>query len=331
MCSVCTTQGCNSNLGTPDPRKKPSRVLHEDILSWLPPGLRPRIMSLKGQALRSAILDPGLRLDLGASPEGVFRFGNCHVAGPPCVDFSPMGAGKREQGPTMACFYVWARGVRDAAPALLIIENVPRFPISLIRSLFADMYAIDFIILDAVDLGAPARRRRLYVVLTLRGRLVLTRSLAELREHIARILVVRRPWTDVFFLTGPDDGFSTSVARRASGYVRVFGDELGVYDLDQLPEGRPRYAKHGAPLFGLTAHTRMVWSPKLGRCMRRSELAAAMGLPAHPALGCTYGMHPLFFDNLSRSAAARLIGNGMCVPCREHPCVVRVVLQTGCE
>ena len=47
--------------------------------------------------------------------------------------------------------------------------------------------------------------------------------------------------------------------------------------------------------------------------MRRSELAAAMGLPAHPALGCTYGMHPLFFDHLSRSAAARLIGNGMCV------------------
>ena len=40
-----------------------------------------------------------------------------------------------------------------------------------------------------------------------------------------------------------------------------------------------------------------------------------MGIPCHPAMSTAYGLPPLSFDHLSRSAAARLIGNGMCVPC----------------
>ena len=40
-----------------------------------------------------------------------------------------------------------------------------------------------------------------------------------------------------------------------------------------------------------------------------------MGVPCHPALATSYGLPPLSFYHLSRSAAARLIGNGMCVPC----------------
>ena len=71
----------------------------------------------------------------------------------------------------MACLYVWSRAVRENAPMLLIVENVPRFPVALVKSLFGDLYAIDWIILDAMDLGAPARRRRLYAVMTLRGKL----------------------------------------------------------------------------------------------------------------------------------------------------------------
>ena len=78
-----------------------------------------------------------------------------------------MGAGRRERGPSTACLYVWARAVRDSVPMLVIVENVPRFPVALLLSLFGDLYAIDWVILDAKDMGAPACRRRLYVVMTL--------------------------------------------------------------------------------------------------------------------------------------------------------------------
>ena len=92
-------------------------------------------------------------------------------------------------------------------------------------------------------------------------------------------------------------------------------DRDGAYDLDQLPDGRPRYVAAGRPLFGLTAHMRMVWSPSVDRGLHRSELAATMGVPCHPALSIAYGLPPMSFDHLSRSAAAILIGNGMVVPC----------------
>ena len=53
-------------------------------------------------------------------------------------------------------------------------------------------------------------------------------------------------------------------------------------------------------------HTPDTWCPAMNRCLRRSELGAAMGLPTHPALSCTYGMQHIFFEHLSRSAPGRL-------------------------
>ena len=132
-------------------------------------------------------MDPRVRLVLHQLLVGSYSFGDCHIAGPPCVDFSPMGAGRRERGPSMACLYVWARAIRDNTPMLVIVENVPRFPVALLLSLFGDLYEVDLVILDAKDIGAPARRRRLYVVMTLRGKLRLTRPLADLVVVIKRV------------------------------------------------------------------------------------------------------------------------------------------------
>ena len=77
---------------------------------------------------------------------------------------------------------------------LVIVENVPRFPVALLLSLFGDLYVVDWIILDAKDLGAPARRRRLYVVMTLRGKLRLVRPLPDLAADIQRIYPATRTW-----------------------------------------------------------------------------------------------------------------------------------------
>ena len=159
---------------------------------------------------------------------------------------------------------------------------------------------------------APARRRRLYVVMTLRGKVRLARPLIDLVGVIKRIYPTGRTWEDLFCLDGVDDCFSASVAKRAKRYLQKFNEKAGAYDLDQCCW---RLCCWGRPLFGLTAHTRMVWSPSADRCLRRSELAAAMGVPCHPALSIAYGLPAMSFDHLSRSAAARLCCNGMCVPC----------------
>ena len=128
---------------------------------------------------------------------------------------------------------------------LVIIENVPSFPLALLESVFGDMYSLDSLIFDATDFGSPARRRRLYVVMTLRGKLVLGRPLSELMGVLRSIFVARRSWGDLFCLDGADDCFTAAVARRAAGYMRRFGDRNGVSDLDQLPDGRPRRATAG--------------------------------------------------------------------------------------
>ena len=289
--------------------------LHSDILAWLPDRARERMAGLDSAKLRAAVFDGRFKLDLTGRTAERYFFGDCHIAGPPCVEFSPMGAGRREGGASMLCLYVWARALREQAPMLVIIENVPRFPIALLTSLFGDMYLLDHVIVDAKDFQSPARRRRLYVVMTLRGKLCLAQPLSNLAAALRTSLPDKLSWELLFCLEGADDGFSVPVSKRAREYLRVFGDRHGVYDLDQLPRGRPRYTQANCPLFGLTAHTRNVWSPAANRCLRRGELAAAMGIPCHPALAASYGIAPLSFDHFSRSAAARLIGNGMSVPC----------------
>ena len=123
--------------------------------------------------------------------------------------------------------------------------------------------------------------------------LQLAQPLTDLVGVIKRIYPVTRTWEILFSLDGVGDCFSKPVAKRAERYLQAFRDRAGVFDLDPLPDGRPRYAAAGRPLFGLTAHMRMVWSPAADLCLRRSELAAAMGVPCHPALSISYGLLPL--------------------------------------
>ena len=175
----------------------PGVEVHTDILGWLSPGLLSKISGLQGDNFRTAIFDARARLNLGHPGSGSYSFGDCHIAGPPCVGEN-VGAGRRERGRSMACLYVWARAVRECAPMFVIVENVPRFPVSLLRSLFEDRYNIDWIIFDAVDLGAPARRRRLYVVVTLREKLARGRPLSELMGVVQLAFPAKRSWEDFF-------------------------------------------------------------------------------------------------------------------------------------
>ena len=77
---------------------------------------------------------------------------------------------------------------------LVVVENVPRFPPTLLNTVFGDMYDMQWIILDATRFGSPGRRRRLYVVLALRGKLQLNRGLDELSNTIDELFTERRSW-----------------------------------------------------------------------------------------------------------------------------------------
>ena len=126
--------------------------------------------------------------------------------------------------------------------------------------------------------------------MTLKGMLRISRPMAELNNLIKELFMTRRPWESLFCLGGSDDGVFVAVRKRARDYLRGFKDHDSIYDLDQLPRGRPRRARAGCPLFGLTAHTRNAWSPRMDRCLRCAELAAFMAIPSDPALACVYGM-----------------------------------------
>ena len=70
---------------------------------------------------------------------------------------------------TRILFIVWAPGVRLHRPLIVVFENVARFPLAFLKSLFEDLYEMSHTYLEAADFGSPSRRLRLYAVLTLRG------------------------------------------------------------------------------------------------------------------------------------------------------------------
>ena len=92
----------------------------------------------------------------------------------------------------------------------------------MVRSLFGDLYDIDMAILDGVMFGMPVRRKRLYCVLTLRSRVLLTGPLSELPDVCRSTFACKPPRRTLVCLPGVDDGMSTSVVKRASDYPRGF-------------------------------------------------------------------------------------------------------------
>ena len=134
-----------------------------DILQWLPPDVRARALIMSGDTLRDLLLGNTFSPNMCGADRKSYVYGDLHIAGSPCIDFSPMGIGRKECGPSMPCFLTWARGLREQRPIVAIVENVARFPISLLGSVFGDMYAVDSVLPEAKDFGMAAKRRRLYI------------------------------------------------------------------------------------------------------------------------------------------------------------------------
>ena len=103
--------------------------------------------------------------------------------------------------------------------------------------------------------------------------------------------------------------------RNLQAYRRVEPSKQALFDLGQNPHERPRICLPGFPLFTLTAHTSCIWSPSLGRMLTMNEIATGQRLPCTPFVAGALGMPVLELTHLARTAACRLIGNGMTLCC----------------
>ena len=261
-----------------------------DILNWLPDTYdRTKLQDLSFDQLRNDIVDSSLTLDYSCGTGGSFRRGDVHVAGPPCVEFSPMGLQLRERGPTRGLLVVWAKSIREQRPIIVVFENVSKYPVALLVSLFGDIYDISDAVIDACELGAPSRRLRLYCVMCLKRHMRLQRPLCDLVDVLGLVKGDRLSAQDLLFSHGPAVHLSPSASSYKKCYVKTFGFSEGFYDLSQNPSFRPRACTGSEPLFTLTTSTGIVWSVAEARCMSATELAAAQGLPSHPSPGLCVG------------------------------------------
>ena len=86
-----------------------------------------------------------------------------HIAGTPCVAWSSMGNQDGVDGDSMLHFLIWIGLRRLLQEPIIIQENVPQFPVSLLAE-YLPMYFIEVVVLSPQQLGWPIHRSRQYVV-----------------------------------------------------------------------------------------------------------------------------------------------------------------------
>eukprot|EP00971_Amphidinium_carterae_P024046 474817-Amphidinium_carterae.1 len=105
-----------------------------------------------------------------AYPHGVIRL---LIAGVPCTDHSVMGSRKAASGDTAVTLSSWAADIKSSPHYdLLLLECTPLFPERLQLSVFEEMYSLESFCYSPTDLSIPANRRRKYMLLRLRSRVV---------------------------------------------------------------------------------------------------------------------------------------------------------------
>ena len=83
-----------------------------------------------------------------------------HIAGTPCVDFSNIGSRKGVTGKALLPFLTWVAHRRQLQEAAILHENVPTFPIELLKANLSDLYCIQSAVVSASALGHACDRQR---------------------------------------------------------------------------------------------------------------------------------------------------------------------------
>ncbi|WP_224961198.1 DNA cytosine methyltransferase [Geomonas subterranea] len=95
------------------------------------------------------------------------------VGGPPCPDFSIGGKNKGEHGVNGRLSEVYVDRICELRPAFFVFENVKglvntgkhlEYLKRLIRQLEGNQYIVDYLLLNALELGVPQDRERVFIV-----------------------------------------------------------------------------------------------------------------------------------------------------------------------
>jgi site-specific DNA-cytosine methylase len=88
-----------------------------------------------------------------------------HIAGVPCVDWSPMGLRTGQHGKTVRCFTSWCAQRRRIQEDVVGIECSCNFDTAVAEKAFSDMYVVNACKIDSAELGWPGRRRRFWAAM----------------------------------------------------------------------------------------------------------------------------------------------------------------------
>jgi len=240
-------------------------------------------------------------------------------AGPPCVDFSPMGRQARLLGPTIPALVTWCLWLCVTQPVFAIHENVVRFPWEKLADLTGNLFTLHPLELCPSKFGWPVRRPRRYTLLVHKSRGVLHRPVTDLLRVLGSV-------EDPQSLVSPQlfvwDGSASRVLPPCSqkylaGYWTLLNGtrKLFAVDTSQDPLTRPRHAALTGALPVITCGSRHLYLPLARRCLSGLELLAAQGLPVARPLSTAMDAGTLSTSHLSRTALVRLAGNGMHATC----------------
>ena len=106
--------------------------------------------------------------------------GNCetlradvHVAGPPCIHYSPMGLRRGLVGGTSLCFLCWVAQRRRLRERAILHENVPEFKVEILERFFSDLYILQTVVFNSAYLGHACNRTRRLTWMLLKSEVVL--------------------------------------------------------------------------------------------------------------------------------------------------------------
>lgn len=206
-----------------------------------------------------AVTADALRARLGSLPDVV-------VGSPPCQDASVANhAGKGIDGARTGLFSEWLRIVRECRPVWCCAENVPGLARRGLERIVAELedagYRADVLDIGAQDVGAPHRRRRLWIIGT---RL----DVADADQGRLQAF----GWPSAGRGRGPD-------ARGDDSFGPGAGSDHGA-DTDEtrlaVDQGQPGH--HGAQRAALVGVDWLdAWSSWHGGCARNLELVDGIG------------------------------------------------------
>ena len=261
------------------------------------------------------------------------------IAGTTCVAFSRQGLREGQAHVSMRPFTIWACETAAMLPDIVVHENTPEFPVSLLAQFFGRRYEIMSTLVSPEMFGWPAERYRRYTIMCRKDTVLFAGTLDDFKAVFQGMPACSG---DVFFAAQPGaqrQALSRLLeSRHMSPDIRDSGPEFDwaqaytAATRERLVDFEARRAAHqgldGSFLADLSQHANrskpgtlmpsllkhaFIYSWKHKRHALGQELIASQGLPVLAACGrddikCPWQAAA---DKMSEATLTSLAGNAM--------------------